>query len=120
MSRSVRRCSRAGLAVQVQKFQAAQLLLRQLGHMARGAEGVAAAHHHRVLLKQIHQPGKGKEAALLLVWLQPAVQLQNGLQWPDGQDMAAFGHIGLHAGEDLQTVFQLQDVPRSAAYPRAM
>ena len=30
--------------------------------------------------------------------------------------MAAFGHIGFHAGEDLQTVFQLQGVPRSAAY----
>ena len=49
------------LAVQIQKPQAAKLLLRQLGHMAGGAKGVAAAHHHRELLKQVHQPLEGEE-----------------------------------------------------------
>ena len=72
------------LAVQIQKLQAAKLLLRQLGHMAAGAEGVAAAHYHRVLVEQIHEPGERQKVPLLLVGLQPAVQLQNGLQWPDG------------------------------------
>ena len=56
--------------------------------MAAGAEGVAAAHYHRVLVEQIHQLGEGQEISLLLVGLQPPVQLQNGLQRPDGQDMA--------------------------------
>ena len=75
--------------------------------MAGGAEGVAAAHNHRILRKEVHELGEGQESPLFLVGLQPPVQLQDSLQGTDGQDVAALRHIGLHAGEDLQAVFQL-------------
>ena len=104
------------LAVQVQKLQTAKLLLGKLGHVAGGAEGMAAAHQHRVLAEQLHQLGEGQEPPLLLVGFQPAVQLQDGLQGADGQDVAPFGHIGFHAGENFQAVLQFQSVPGSPAH----
>ena len=83
--------------------------------MARRAEGVAAAHQHRVLVKQLHQPGEGQEIPLLLVGFQPAVQFQDGLQGADGQDVAPFGHIGFHTGKDPQSISQFQCVPNPPA-----
>ena len=77
---------------------------------------MAAAHYHRVLVEQIHQLGEGHKISLLLVGLQPPVQLQNGLQRPDGQDVAPLGHIGLHTGENFQAVLQLQGVPDPSAH----
>ena len=76
---------------------------------------MAAAHHHRVLVKQIHQPGEGKKRAFFLIWFQPAVQLQDGLQRADGQDVAAFSHIGFHTRKDTQPISQFQCVPNPPA-----
>ena len=104
------------LSVQVQELEPLQLFLGQLGHVARGAVGVAAAHQHGVLYEQVHELGEGEKVPLFLVGLQPVVQLQNGLQGADGQDVAALGHVGLHARKDVQPVGQLQHVLRPAAH----
>ena len=97
-------------------MEAAQLLHGLLRHPAGGPEGVGAAHQHRVLLQQVQQVGQGEEGLLLLMGFQAAVQLQDGLQGADGEDVPPLGHVGLHPGEDPQAVGQLQAVPHPAAH----
>ena len=48
--------------------------------------------------------------------LQAAVQLQDGLQRADGENVSALGHVGLHARKDPQAVGQLQRVSQAAAH----
>ena len=67
-------------------------------------EGVPCPHDHRVLIKEVPQPGEGEKASLLLVRLQPPVQLQDILRLSDGQDMSALRNVRLHAREDAQPV----------------
>ena len=74
-------------------------------------EGVPCPHDHRVLVKEIPQLCKGKKAPLLLVGLQPPVQLQDILRLSDGQDVAALRNVRLHAREDAQPVTGHQGVP---------
>ena len=104
------------LSVEIQKTEMAQLLLRQLRHMARSTVGVAAPHQHGIFLKQAYQLGKGKKLPLLLMGFQPVIELQNGLQRANGQDVASLGHIGLHTWEHPQAIFQLQYILRPAAH----
>ena len=61
------------LAIEIQEFQTAQLLLRHLRHMARSPKGVPAAHHHWVLVEQVHELLKGQKLSLFLIGLQPPI-----------------------------------------------
>ena len=84
--------------------------------MTAGAVGVGTADQHRVFLQQIHQRREGEELALFLIGLQAAVQLQNGFQRADGENVPALGHVGLHARKDPQAVGQLQYILPPAAH----
>ena len=80
--------------------------------------GMGASHHHRVLVEQIPQLGKGQEVPRRLVGGKTLVQLQDGLQRADGQNVPSLGDVRLHAGEDPQAVFQHQGVALPGASGR--
>ena len=105
------------LSVQIKKIQRLQLLCGNLRDMASFPKRMRSAHDHVVFRKKFHQIMKWKKMSLLLVGLQPSVQLQNLLHLSDGQDMPALDNIRLHSRENPQSVFQHQTVPLSLTDP---